>query len=878
MNEQPFKIRLKFLDFFINNGYTFVESASLVPKNDDTILFTSAGMVQFKQYFLNCDNKLKKATSCQKCLRTSDIESVGFTDRHLTFFEMLGNFSFDNCSKEQSIMLAWTFLTDVMLLQKKRFYVTVHEDDYETNMIWKKFIPDDKIIRMDSKTNFWDMGTTGPCGPCSEIFIDTGFETNCKKDKCGPICDCGRYIELWNLVFTQYDKQIDGSLKTLSHGNIDTGIGFERLVSVVSNKKLFDTSLFFPIIENIKNTLNLQGKYNIYRLKIIADHLRAIIFLISDGVLPSNESRGYVLRKLLRRISVQLKFFECKNVIIYKFIPTVIETQKLIHPELLLKIDYFESIVNIEEKKFLETLNIGYKMIYKIIDNCKLKNMNMIDRETIFKLYDTYGFPNDLSEEIIRENGLAIDKTDFTDAKKHLKKHDMFFNIHNLESNIYFKVSEKIKNTTFVGYNNYTNIAKVLALFKNCEKVDQLFFGDEKTEIIISKTSFYSQSGGQISDVGEIRNGLFECVVKDVFVLNNCFVHKIKILKGSIKVNDYVHTFIDIEKRKQIERYHTAVHILHQTLREMFGKHVIQSGSLITNEKARFDFTNNFAIKKYDLTRIEKKINSIIMNNFKILTKTMTIKDAINIGAVALFENKYNDLVRVVFIKCGNRNYSVELCCGTHVENTGEIGLFKIISESSISSCIRRIEFLVGTSVQNKILNDEICISKISEMFSIHRKNLLDGIQKFFVNNNKLVANYKKLKNNMLLNKIDIYEKQIEVLNGINFLSLILTDIDKETSKIISDKLTKKRSLVLLIVSQNKEKFDFSVFVATDYHCYCIYADKVAKLFSEIIGCKYGGNKYFAQGGSKNKEKLKEAIEYLKKYLNNRIHCIRQEI
>jgi alanyl-tRNA synthetase len=871
MNEQPFKIRLKFLDFFIKNGYTFVESDSLIPKNDNTILFTSAGMVQFKQYFLNCNNKLKKATSCQKCLRTSDIESVGFTDRHLTFFEMLGNFSFDDCCKEQSITLAWIFLTDVMLLQKHRFYVTVHEDDYETSMVWKKFISNDKIIKMNNETNFWDMGTTGPCGPCSEIFIDTGFTTNCKKNDCGPMCDCGRYIELWNLVFTQYDRQANRSLKKLLHGNIDTGIGFERLVSVINNKKLFDTSLFLPIIENIKDILNLQNKHDIQKLKIIADHLRAIIFLISDGVLPSNEGRGYVLRKLLRRISIQLKFFGCKNIIIYKFIPIVIKTQKLIHPELLLKIDYLESIINIEEKKFLKTLNIGYKLVYKIINDCKTKNINIIDGAIIFKLYDTYGFPNDLSEEIIRENGLIVDKTNFTDIKKSVKKQDMFINKYSLKNDIYFKIFEKIKNTTFVGYSDYTNVTKVLILLKDGEKVNELFFGDEKTEIIVSETPFYSQSGGQISDVGVIKNNSFECIVEDVFNLNNCFIHKVKILKGSVKINDHVYTFVDIEKRKQIERYHTAIHILHQTLRDMFGKHVIQSGSLITNEKARFDFTNNSPLKKYDLIKIEKKINSIIMNNFEISIKTMTIKDAINIGAIALFKKKYSDLARVVFIKCGDRNYSVELCCGTHVKMTGEIGLFKIISESSISSCVRRIEFLVGNSIQNKILNDDTCISKISEMFVTQKKNLLSKINNFFVNHNKLIIDYRKLKNNMLLNEISIYEKQIEVFNGIKFLSLILIDVDKKTSKIISDKLIKKKSLILLIVLQNKEKFDFSVFVTTDYHCYYIYADKIAKIFSEIIGCKYGGNKYFDQGGSKNKEKLKEAIEYLRKYLNNRV-------
>ncbi|MDR1928811.1 MAG: alanine--tRNA ligase [Endomicrobium sp.] len=879
MNKQSVEIKKEFLDFFIGKNCTFVISDSLIPTDDETLLFTSSGMVQFKHYFLGQNkNCLTRATSCQKCFRTSDIEQVGITPKHLTFFEMLGNFSFGDYFKKEAIFWAWEFLTKNMSLSRDKLYITVYKNDLESIEIWEKIVHGSKIIKLDYEDNFWNMGNVGPCGPCSEILLDLGSEMSCSKPACGPECTCNRYLEIWNLVFTQFNREKDGTLKNLSQKNIDTGMGFERLVAVMNGvKSVFDTDLFKPIIENISEILKVKDDSNLSKLKIIADHSRAIMFLISDGILPSNYGRGYVLRRILRRALRQGFFFGYNDPFIYKLVTTIFKTMELSYPELSLKLDNIRSIIKNEEEKFLETLESGLKLLYDVINSYKSKGINIIDGKAIFKLYDTYGFPYDLTSEIAHENGLSVDESGFKIEQKYaqdksrisctkFKENDAFF---------YHKIYEKTGDTFFIGYDNYSSNGKVLALTKESKKVDKLTVGDEG-EVILSQTSFYATAGGQNFDEGKIINNYFEGIVKDVFrpIKGLLIVHKIKVLKGSLVVGDNVSTFVNIEQRKQIERHHTATHILHKVLRNIFGEYVIQTGSLIAFDYLRFDFTQPCMIKKNDLIIIEKAVNLIIRSNLKICIEIMDIVKARATGAIALFKEKYNNFVRTVSIKNENNveNYSMELCGGTHVNRTGDIGIFKIISESSISAGVKRIFAVAGTAAENYILDEELYISKMENILNTSKKNLTNKIQKKIDEQKRLEKKYNILKTNLILDKLISYENKIKKIHEINFLFILIDDIDRKMMKVVASKLKEKnKSLVLLIISKINQEINFMLFVTLDYVQLGINAAIMAELFSININGFGGGKSDFAQGGSKKSTtlELNNAIEYLVKYIES---------
>ncbi|MDR1926623.1 MAG: alanine--tRNA ligase, partial [Endomicrobium sp.] len=541
MNKQSLKIRAEFLDFFKNNGCTIIPSDSLIPTGDKTLLFTSAGMVQFKRHFLGqSKDSFTRVTSCQKCFRTSDIEQVGITTRHLTFFEMLGNFSFGDYFKKEAIAWAWEFLTKNIGLSKNKLYVTVYKNDNQTAKIWKKIIPENRIIKMSDETNFWHMSDTGPCGPCSEILIDLGPEMSCGKPECGPGCNCDRYLEIWNLVFTQFDKQSDGSLKNLPRKSIDTGMGIERILTAANNKKnIFDTDLFMPIVENVADILKIkkEGK-NISKLRLIADHSRAATFLISDGILPSNEGRGYVLRRILRRALRQGKLYGYNRPFINELALTVFKVMELAYPELSSKLSNIKSIIKVEEEKFLETLESGSEMISDVIRSYKSKGVSIIDGKVIFKLYNTYGFPCDLTKEIASENGLTVDEVGFKIEQTNAQEKSRATWSGSGEKDIvqYSVLHKKTNDTVFTGYDDYFSESKVLALVKDGKEVNELKTGDNG-EVILSQTSFYAQSGGQSADKGIIQNDYFQAFVKDVLKpIGSLFVHKVKVLKGMLKV------------------------------------------------------------------------------------------------------------------------------------------------------------------------------------------------------------------------------------------------------------------------------------------------------------------------------------------------------
>ncbi|GHT45361.1 alanine--tRNA ligase [Endomicrobiia bacterium] len=904
MSKQSYQIRAEFLEFFKNNGCTVVSSDSLIPTGDKTLLFTSAGMVQFKQHFLGqSKDSFTSAASCQKCFRTSDIEQVGLTTRHLTFFEMLGNFSFGDYFKKEAIAWAWEFLTKNMSLPKDKLYITIYKDDDEAVEIWKKIVPENRIIKMGGETNFWNMGDTGPCGPCSEIFIDLGYKMSCGKPTCGPDCNCDRYLEIWNLVFTQFDKQLEG-LKNLPLKNIDTGMGLERLVSAVNGKKnIFDTDLFISVMENAAELLRIknEGK-NISILRMLADHSRAITFLISDSILPSNEGRGYVLRKILRRALRQGKLCGYNKPFINELASTVFKIMEPAYPELSSKLSNIQSIIKLEEEKFLETLASGSEMLSGIVNSYKSKGVNVIAGKDVFKLYDTYGFPYDLTKEIAFESGLRVDKVGFESEQKTAqeKSRAAWGGSGEKDITFYSVLRKKTNDTVFTGYDNYRSEGKVLALIKDGKEIDGLKAGDEG-EVVLSQTSFYAQSGGQSSDKGKIENNNFEADVEGVFKpIGNLFAHKVIVVKGLLKAGENISTIINTKHRKQIARHHTATHILHKALREVFGDHVTQAGSLVKSDYLRFDFTHFSAIKKEELIKIEKRVNSVVRVNSEVCIETMDIARARNLGAMALFGEKYGDVVRTVSIKSEDNNatYSMELCGGTHVNRTGDIGMFKIISESSIAAGIRRIKAVVGTAAENYILDEEdenrklkleldkkdASIRKVEELIdeingsSSAQKHIpkvkleLDKKDALIIKAperiDEIIKKCNALKNSFISKKIDSYIKQIKEVNGINFLPILVDNVDVKMLRDMSDRLKEKlKSVVLVIASKNEDKAFFVVSATEDYVQKGFNSSKIAKAFAVAINGYGGGKPDFAQGGSKDLSKLSDVIKNAEQYV-----------
>ncbi|MDR0800295.1 MAG: alanine--tRNA ligase, partial [Endomicrobium sp.] len=897
MDKLSSEIRAEFLRFFKNNECTVVPSDSLIPAGDKTLLFTSAGMVRFKRHFLGqSKDSFTRAASCQKCFRTSDIEQVGMTARHLTFFEMLGNFSFGDYFKKEAAAWAWEFLTKNMSLPKDKLYITVYEDDDEAAEIWKVIAPPNKIIKMDEETNFWNMGDTGPCGPCSEILIDLGPEAGCGSPVCGPDCSCGRYLEIWNLVFTQFDRQSDGSLKNLPRKNIDTGMGLERLVAAANGKKnVFDTDLFMPVIESAAEILKIKNESkNMSKLRMIADHSRAATFLISDGILPSNEGRGYVLRRILRRALRQGKFYGYNKPFINELALPVFKIMESAYPELSPKLSSIQSIIKTEEEKFLETLESGSEMLSGIISSYKSKGINVIGGKDVFKLYDTYGFPRDLTKEIASENGLEVDEDGFKSEQKTAREKSRAAWGGSGEKDITFYsiLHKRTGDTAFTGYDNYVSEGRVLALIKSGEEAGKLKAG-ESGEIILSQTSFYAQSGGQIADKGKIANGSFESIVEDVFKpVGNLFAHKVKVLKGLVKIDDSVSSIIDVERRMQIARHHTAAHLLHKALRETFGGHITQAGSLVASDYFRFDFTHFSAVKRNDLIKLEKRVNDIIRSNSEVRIETMTAAKARSAGAVALFGEKYGEEVRTVSVKDkdGDGDYSMELCGGTHVGRTGDIGIFKIVSESSVAAGIRRIEAVAGVAAENYILDGEAATIKTAEILNASKEELINKAQKFVADYKKLESELNSLRGSLISNKIDYYARDVKHINGINFLSVIVGKADVKSlkklknglSSLISDKIDfyardvkhinginflsvivgkadvkslrnmfdqlkeKLKSVVLLIVSENEGKVSFIVSATPDCVQKGIDAGKIAKAFAATINGSGGGKPDFA--------------------------------
>ena len=867
MNKQSAYIRKTFLDFFSEKGCKVVPSDSLVPSGDKTLLFTSAGMVQFKKHFLGqSKDTFTRATSSQKCFRTSDIDQVGVTNRHLTFFEMLGNFSFGDYFKEEAIAWAWDFLTNYMQLPKEKLYATIYKDDDEAGQMWKKFVPESRIIKMGDETNFWTMGPTGPCGPCSEILIDLGEEMGCHKPTCGPWCDCNRYLEIWNLVFTQFDRQEDGSLKPLGRKNIDTGMGLERIVAAANGKNnVFDTDLFLPMMNAASELLKVSFNDNIPKLRMIADHARAITFLISDGIHPSNEGRGYVLRRILRRAVRQGKVFGMNEPFLYKLVDVVHDVMKPAYPELTARLDNIKSMAKVEEEEFLETLNTGTELLNNLISQYKAKNVSELKGEDVFKLYDTYGFPHELTKEIALEQGLTIDEKGFEQEKKlaQEKSRGAWSGSGEQDITFYSVLHKECGDTTFEGYTQNSSSVKVIALVKDGKKVESLSKGD-KGEIVLSNTPFYGESGGQVADIGTMFNESVDIEVTDVTKpIGKLFVHKVIVEKGQVKAGDILTASINTEKRNQTARHHTATHLLQKVLRSVLGNHVAQAGSLVCPDNLRFDFNHFKAVTKEELKKIEKDVNKAIRQNYPVSITEMSIEQARKEGAMALFGEKYGDVVRTVkVIETDDKYFSMELCGGTHVQKTGDIGMFKIISESSVGSGIRRIEAVCGSACEKYVESLENKIDEIASILKTSKVMVVPAIEKMLQDEKNLETEITSLKSKLIAGEIDEYIKSAKDINGVNVIAFDVEGVDVKTLREMVDKVKEKQdSAIIVIASKLQDKISFVISVSQDIVKKGYAAGKIAKQFAAKIEGSGGGKPDFAQGGGKKTDNLKSVIE-----------------
>jgi alanyl-tRNA synthetase len=706
-------IRKEYLNFFKSKGHLTEQSFSLIPKNDKSLLLIGAGMAPLKKYFTGAEvPPAKRMATCQKCVRTGDVENVGLTARHLTFFEMLGNFSFGDYFKNEAIVWAWELLTDVLKIDKDRLWVTVYLEDDEAENIWhtKVGIPMEKIVRLGKDDNFWEL-EVGPSGPCSEIYYDTGEDRGCGSPDCKPGCDCNRFIEIWNLVFTQFDKDEQGVYHPLPNPNIDTGMGLERVACVLQDKPtVFDVEPLIFIVNKVSEICKIPYGQNLesdVAMKVICDHSRAATFMIGDGVIPSNEGRGYVLRRLIRRAIRKGKSLGINGEFLTKTAKVVIDNWKEVYPELGEKEKYILKVLSLEEERFKITIDQGLELLMKEIQLLKETNKKELEGNVAFKLYDTYGFPSELTEEILKENGFSLNKeqfnAEFEEHRQMAREARKATGASGWKDNDFTLDTDK---TIFTGYNKLEYLSEVIAIVVGSEQVNTINEGQSGI-IVLDKTPFYAEGGGQTGDTGEFTADEMLAKVTDTHKFNNgIYLHDTNLVKGSISVGDTITAKVNADQRNNTAKNHTCTHILHKVLREILGDHVNQAGSYVSEDRLRFDYTHFEALDKKTLKEIEKRVNEAILSDYTVKTDILSMEEAKKSGAVALFDEKYEEMVRVVSVG----DFSKELCGGTHIDQTAKIGMFKIISEGSIASGIRRIEAITGRAVidYNQELADKL--------------------------------------------------------------------------------------------------------------------------------------------------------------------------
>jgi alanyl-tRNA synthetase len=870
------QIRSTFLSFFSQRGHQVVKSSPLVPHDDPTLLFTNAGMVQFKKVFLGQEKRpYTRAVSCQKCLRAggkhNDLENVGRTLRHHTFFEMLGNFSFGDYFKREAIQMAWELLTEVFGLPKSRLYVSVHQKDYEAALLWKEIasLSEDRIIPLGDEHNFWSMGDTGPCGPCSEIIYDQGEQMGCGRPDCGPSCDCDRFLELWNLVFMQYERTPEGELRPLPRPSIDTGMGLERISAVLQGVKgNFDTDLFQGIIERIEElALSKYGEdpQKDLSIRVIADHARAVAFLIADGILPSNEGRGYVLRRILRRAVRHGYLLGIRRPFLVSVIEKVREKMSPIYPELEQGAPLIKEVVRREEERFFETLERGLLLLYEEIEELKAKGKRVLPGEVAFRLYDTYGFPLDLTEEIAREEGFEIDRENFDLLMEEQRQRGraswkgelqgVFLDLGNLR-------------TEFVGYETLSAKARVLAIIKGDKLIEEAL-PNEQVEVILDKTPFYPEGGGQVGDEGVLEGEGVFAEVKGALRKGDLLIHQVSLKEGILKRGQEVWAKVDPQKRQGSCRNHTATHLLHAALREILGEHARQAGSLVEPKRLRFDFTHFAPLDEETLEKIEENVNRRIMENHPVLIEILDLEEALRRGAIALFEEKYGEKVRLVEIP----SISKELCGGTHVKMTGEIGLFKIVNETGIGSGIRRIEALTGEEALNYVKELEADFKDLLGLLNLEgrpsskvtRELLKKRIQELLNLKKDLEAEIKALTKRLAEGKRE--DVEVKEIGGFKLAFSKFEGLDAQALREIGDQIKSKiGSGVVVLASEKDGRKTLLIMVTRDLQK-VLPANQLLERVLKTIGGKGGGKEGFAQGTFSSSfeeafHRVEEALKY----------------
>ncbi|WP_031515611.1 alanine--tRNA ligase [Desulfofalx alkaliphila] len=862
------EIREKYLKFFEERGHQILPSASLIPHNDPSILWTAAGMVPFKPYFTGkATPENLRVTTCQKCLRTPDIEEVGKTARHHTFFEMLGNFSFGDYFKEKAIPWAWEFVTSVLALPKEKLWVTIYMDDDEAFDIWHKEVgvPKDRIVRMGKDTNYWEIGV-GPCGPCSEIYIDLGEERGCGSKDCAVGCDCDRYLEIWNLVFIQFYRDEEGNYSPLENKGIDTGMGLERVASVMQKVKTnFDTDLLREIMDYAGSLLKVkygEDDEKDLALKVITDHTRAITFAIGDGALPSNEGRGYVIRRLLRRAVRFGRVLSMQDTFLHKVSAAVIKQMASAYPDLEAKQEHILQVIRTEEERFLETLAQGTEIIAKLTAEAKAAGNTVIAGADAFKLYDTYGFPLELTKEIAEENGLSVDEEGFTKAleKQRQRARSARQETEYLSERgvMYKALREELGVTRFTGYSLLEGKANIMAILKDGLQELSAEAGEE-IELILDVTPFYAESGGQVSDHGHIVGEDFKVEIYAVSKpLDDFIVHHGKVIAGKVRRHQTVDVEVEGSRRQDVARNHSATHLVHKVLQEVLGDHVNQAGSLVEPDRLRFDFTHFAAPSPEELKRIEELVNNMILANLPVEAFETTLSKAKSMGAAALFGEKYGSNVRVV--KMGD--FSLELCGGTHVNSTAEIGLFKLVSESSIGAGTRRIEAVTGRGVLQYLEAKEEQISQIAKAVKATPSEVVKRVKGLQQSVKDLESELESLRSQLSRQEVASILGQAREIKGIKVLAAVVSAKDMDGLRSMADLLRDKLvSGIVVLGADNAGKVSLVAAATKDIVKQGVHAGKVIKEVAQVVGGGGGGRPDMAQAGGKDASKLQEAMD-----------------
>jgi len=864
------EIRARFLKYFEERGHVVVGSSGLIPHNDPTLMFTNAGMNQFKDCFLGMEDRgYYRAASSQKCVRAggkhNDLENVGRTARHHTFFEMLGNFSFGDYFKQEAIAYAWQFLTQDLKLDKNRLYVTVFTDDDEAAEIWhqQEGVPRERIYRFGEKDNFWAMGDTGPCGPCTEIFWDNGPGVGCGSPDCAVGCDCDRYMEIWNNVFMQFNRTADGVLHPLPKPAVDTGMGLERITTVMQGVcSNYDTDLLQGIIRHIERHSGKKygdNEKDSVSMRVIADHCRAVTFLICDGALPSNEGRGYVLRRIMRRAARHAKMLGVAEPLLCKMVDAVKEMMGHAYPELAERESYIKKVVLAEEERFNETLDRGLAILNDEVAALRAAGSRVIPGETLFKLYDTFGFPVDLTEDIVRVDGFSVDEAGFEacmERQRELGREHWKGSGAAGIADVYKELHNRGLRTSFVGYSALTTFSSVIALLRDGVEVTTLTAGD-RADLICGSTPFYGESGGQAGDTGTISSGSAHLeVVATARPFIDLVVHQVLVKEGNISVGDGINLTVAVDERKATARNHTATHLLQAALRRVLGEHIKQAGSLVEPDRLRFDFTHFTAMTADELQQVEDQVNGWIMENAELVINEMGMQEAVDSGATALFDEKYGDTVRVVRVG----EVSSELCGGTHVRAAGDIGLFKILSEGGIAAGVRRIEGSTGFNALHLVRRLEQERQTVADLLKADSSKLVDRVEKLVDRQRELQREVEALQGKLHAAQSGDLLAQVQEAGGVKLLATQVQVADVKALRDLADQLRDKLgSGVLVLGAELDGKANLLVAVTKDLTDRFKAGELVAQL-APIVGGRGGGKPELAQAGGSQPEKLAEAL------------------